>query len=330
MGSGSFFPWCFNQFCRFVVGTIALLFVSAIKLKFWEKYAYPFYFLCLFLLIGVAIVGKTSMGAQRWLNLYFFNFQPSELMRIFLIIALSKYFSTRSVEDCKRLSTLCLPVVLIALPMGLVLIQPDLGTAVLLFLVFCSVLFVCGVQIWKFAFFFFGILLSMPILWNMLHDYQQKRVLTFFSPEMDPSGAGYHIIQSQIAIGAGGFWGSGFMNGSQSQLNFLPEKQTDFVFAALGEEFGFFGCLLLLLLYGLLITYNLGVVIRMKNKFEKIMVFGVNSMLFFYIFINVSMVCGLLPVVGVPLPFFSYGGSALVVLMFCEGLIFSADIEHKH
>ncbi len=329
IGGGNFFPWCFNQSCRFVLGTIALLFSASINFSFWKKYAYGFYLFCLLMLIAVAVAGKVSMGAQRWLNLYFFNFQPSELMRIFLVVVLAKYFSNFTVEDSKKLSTLIVPLTLTSIPMGLVLLQPDLGTAMLLFFVFISILFVCGVQIWKFVIALISVVISAPILWHLLHEYQRQRILMFLSPEMDPSGAGYHIIQSQIAIGSGGFWGKGLMNGTQSQLNFLPEKQTDFVFAALGEELGFLGCSVLLVLYSLLMVYNLGVAMRARNKFNQIVVFGLNSMLFFYIFINISMVCGLLPVVGVPLPFFSYGGSALTVLMFCEGLIFAADLEQK-
>lgn len=281
------------------------------------------------MLIAVSVVGKVSMGAQRWLNLGFFNFQPSELMRISLVIVLAKYFSMYTTDDNRKLSTLLIPTVFTFVPMGLVLLQPDLGTAMLLLFVFCSILFVCGVQVWRFVVALISVVVSTPILWTMLHSYQKQRILMFLSPEMDPNGAGYHIIQSQIALGSGGYWGKGLMNGTQSQLNFLPEKQTDFVFAALGEELGFFGCLFLLLLYSMLLTYNLGVAMRARNKFNQVLVFGLNATLFFYVFINISMVCGILPVVGIPLPFFSYGGSALTVLMFCQGLIFAADYDQK-
>ena len=329
ISSGNFFPWCFKQFFRLILGVVILFLTISLKLSFWKKYAYAFYGFCLIMLIFVAIAGKVSMGAQRWLNFYFFNFQPSELMRIFLVIALAKYFSCISVAQTKKMSSLFIPTILTGIPMLLVLLQPDLGTAMLLFFVCVSIFFVCGVQIWKFLIAFIIALISAPIMWSMLHEYQRNRILMFLSPEMDPSGAGYHIIQSQIALGSGGFWGKGLMNGSQCQLNFLPEKQTDFVFAALGEELGFIGCLILIILYGILLTYNLNVALRARSKFNQILVFGLNAMLFFYIFINISMVCGLLPVVGIPLPFFSYGGSALIVLMFCQGLIFAADIEQR-
>lgn len=327
IGGGNFFPWCFNQLCRLGIGAIVLIFATNIKINVWKKFGIIFYAICLLSLTAVAIVGKVSMGAQRWLNLYFFNFQPSELMRIFLVIVLAKYFSIHSGEDTKQTATLFFPTVVTFIPLGLVMLQPDLGTAMLLFFVFCSILFVCGVQIWKFIVALISVAISAPLLWNMLHEYQRQRILMFLSPEMDPSGAGYHIIQSQIALGSGGFWGKGILHGTQSQLNFLPEKQTDFVFAALGEELGFFGCFILLSLYAVLLAYNFSVSIRARNKFNQIMTFGFNAMLFFYIFINVSMVCGLLPVVGIPLPFFSYGGSALTVLMFCQGIIFSVDYE---
>ena len=327
LSGGSFFHWCFKQLCKFAVGAIGLVVAFCLKPDIWRKYAVAFYFLCLAMLVSVAIVGKITMGAQRWLNFYFVSFQPSELMRIALVVILAKYFSYITTDDVKKTSSLLIPAILTFLPMGLVLMQPDLGTAMLLFFTFCVMLFVCGMQVWKFLIALLAAVVSMPFLWHMLHEYQRQRILMFFSPEMDPSGAGYHIIQSKIALGSGGFWGRGFMNGTQGQLNFLPEKQTDFILAALGEELGFFGCLLLLMLYAILIVYNLNVAIRAKGRFEQLMVFGLNSMIFFYVFINVSMVCGLLPVVGIPLPFFSYGGSALTVLMFCQGLIFAVDAK---
>jgi rod shape determining protein RodA len=270
------------------------------------------------------------MGAQRWLDFYFFNFQPSELMRIILIIALAKYFSFFSTENIRKISSLIAPILLIMAPILFVLIQPDLGTAMIFLLVSASIFFVCGVQIWKFAVVILAGIATAPILWNFLHEYQKNRILMFLSPEIDPNGAGYHIIQSKIALGSGGFWGKGLMNGTQCQLDFLPEKQTDFMFATLGEELGFIGCLFLMFLYFLLLIYNFCVFLRERGKFNQFLVFGLNAMLFFYIFINVAMVCGLLPVVGIPLPFFSYGGSALIVLMICQGLIFSIDIEQKY
>ena len=329
INSGNFYPWAFNQMLRFIVGLIFMYVGASINPVFWKKHAYIFYIICVIMLLIVAVAGKISMGAQRWLNFYFFNFQPSELMRIFLIIALAKYFSSISTDDIRKTRNIIFPLFILSIPMGLVLLQPDLGTAMLFFLVSASVMFVCGVQIWKFIAVFLSVILSAPILWSMLHDYQKDRILMFLSPEKDPGGAGYHIIQSQIALGSGGLFGKGLLGGTQCQLNFLPEKQTDFVFSALGEELGFIGGLVLIILYAVLIIYNSSVSVNSRNKFSQILVFGLNSMLFFYIFINISMVCGMLPVVGIPLPFFSYGGSALVVLMFCQGLIFAVDNEQK-
>ncbi|MDR3224296.1 MAG: rod shape-determining protein RodA [Holosporales bacterium] len=325
IGAGNFYPWCIKQFCRLLLGVTVMMVISSVNSRFWRQHAYMAYFCCLGLLLSVAVVGKISMGAQRWLNLYFFNFQPSELMRIFLVVALARYFSDINGENAKKSNLLIIPIMMTGLPVFFVLLQPDLGTATLLIFICMSILFACGVQVWKFLLTLGVVAVVSPILWSTLHQYQQERILMFLNPEMDPNGSGYHIIQSQIALGSGGFFGKGLMNGSQCQLNFLPEKQTDFVFAALGEELGFIGCGILIMLYISLLCYNLAVTLRSRDRFTQLMVFGLNSMLFFYIFINMAMVCGILPVVGIPLPFFSYGGSAMLALMFCQGLIFAAD-----
>ncbi|MBQ8651224.1 MAG: rod shape-determining protein RodA [Alphaproteobacteria bacterium] len=325
VGGGSFDPWCLKQLLRLCVGIVAMAIAASVNVSFWKDNAYLFYIFGTLLLLCVAIMGKVSMGAQRWLNLYFFNFQPSELMRIFIVIVMARYFSMFAIDDIRKNITLIPPLLLLAFPVWLVLMQPDLGTAMILLFVCVSIFFVCGVQVWKFVIAICLAVGCAPILWNLLHEYQRKRILMLLSPESDPSGSGYHIIQSKIALGSGGFWGKGFTHGTQSTLNFLPEKQTDFVFATLGEELGFAGCLFLLVLYGLLLTYNINVIFKTKSKFDQILVFGLSSMIFFYIFINIGMVCGILPVVGIPLPFFSYGGSAMTVLMFCQGIIFAVD-----
>jgi rod shape determining protein RodA len=278
----------------------------------------------------VIILGKTSMGAQRWLDLYFFSFQPSEIVKISMIFSLAKYISTIGTEDQKRSKFLIIPIIIIAIPTLLVSLQPDLGTAMILIVVGLSLLFVSGVQLWKFGLGLCAFAVTCPVFWSFLHDYQKKRILIFLNPELDPSGAGYHIIQSKVALGSGAIFGKGLFHGTQCQLNFLPEKQTDFVFAALGEELGFVGTLTLLLLYTILIVCNLKAIFKIRNKFERLVIFGMNSVLFFYVLINVSMVCGLLPVVGVPLPFFSYGGSSMVMMMFCQGVIFSASRREKN
>lgn len=329
INSGNFFPWGWKQFEKLFVGVIFLVIGTLIPTKFWKKYAYFGYIFGICLLILVDIAGDSAMGAQRWLNLYFFNLQPSEIMRVLLVCVLAKYFSEIEREGARKTLRLIFPFLLIVLPIGLVCMQPDLGTSLLLFFVGMAIFFVCGVQIWKFVLGLGMVIVSLPIVWNFLHEYQKKRLMMFLSPESDPSGAGYHIIQSKIALGSGGIFGKGLTNGTQCRLNFLPEKQTDFIFAALGEELGFVGCFFLIFLYIVLLKYNLSVAFETRGKFQQIFVFGLNAMLFFYIFINIAMVCGLLPVVGVPLPFFSYGGSALVVLLFCQGCIFSCAIERK-
>lgn len=330
LNSGNIYPWGINQFIRFLAGLFVMLVAVSTPSKVWNRYSHFLYAVGMILLISVIAIGKISMGAQRWLTLGGMNFQPSELMKVFLVFALAKYLSSIPIDAGRKTIYIIAPVLLILVPAGLVMIQPDLGTAMMLLLVGAAILFAYGVQIWKFGICLLGVCISAPIIWSRLHDYQKKRILMFMDPESDPCGAGYHIIQSKIALGSGGFSGQGLANGSQSRLNFLPEKQTDFVFSALGEDLGFIGCSCIILLYIILIQYNIYVALRAKNKFDKILVFGFSAMLFFYVAINISMVCGLLPVVGVPLPFFSYGGSALVVLMFFQGIVFSVDISNRH
>lgn len=329
VSGGNFTPWCIKQIWRILLGFLVLIAVSNVKISVWRKYGMVLYCVCLLALIAVAVTGKITMGAQRWLRIGTLTIQPSELMRISLIIVLAKYFSTTTINANRHTATLLVPTLMTAIPVGFVLLQPDLGTAMLLILTFLSILFVCGVQIWKFIVLFVSVLVCTPILWNFLYDYQRQRILMLLRPEIDPSGAGYHIIQAKIALGSGGFWGKGLANCTQSQLNFLPEKHNDFIFAALGEEFGFVGCVILLFLYVLLLIFNFKVAISLRQNFSRIIVFGLNSMIFLYIVINVFMVCGLLPVVGIPLPFFSYGGNSLTVLMFCQGVIFASFTESQ-
>ena len=329
LSSGYMKPYIIKQITRIIIGFGVMYCVLLLDLQLFKKYAYLLYAGCVLMLVIVAVMGRTAMGAQRWLDLYYISIQPSEMMRIALIIALAKYFSGLNNEDISKVLYLIFPSILVLIPVGLVLQQPDLGTAMLLLLVYFSILFIIGIEMWKLLFVpACGLALS-PIIWQHLHDYQKNRILMFLMPEKDPNGSGYHIIQSKIAIGSGGMWGQGFMHGSQCQLNFLPEKHNDFIFAAIGEEFGFIGCISLIGLYLILLIYNYNVVIQTKNKFYKYLVFGLNAMFFFYLFINISMVCGLLPVVGIPLPFLSYGGSALVVLMFSEAIIMSVAINNK-
>lgn len=325
VAGGSLYPWALRQIYRIVIGFIAFIVGYKIKIKFWYDYAWTIYMMCLAMLIAVIILGKISMGAQRWIALFSFNIQPSEFMKIAIIFALCKYFTNKTVAEIQYTFHLIIPIIAISIPVILVLMQPDLGTAVIISLVSTSIIFASGVQIWKFVVAFFATAASLPFIWQMLHQYQRDRVMMFLSPESDPNGAGYHIIQSSIALGSGGIFGKGFLNGTQCQLDFLPEKQTDFVFASLGEEFGFIGCCTLILLYIIVLICNYNIMCKQRDRFFQLVIFSMNIMLFYCIFINISMVCGLLPVVGIPLPFFSYGGSFLVVAMFCQGIIMAGE-----
>lgn len=314
-------PYVSRQIPRFLVGLAVMFVVMMVDIRFLMKFAFPVYFSALILLVAVHFFGQTGMGAQRWLNLKFFLLQPSELMRIALPLVLARIFHSASLSDSKSSLFLIFPACLIAAPLFLVLKQPDLGTALLMVFSSAVIFFMAGVQIWKFALVGISGLLSLPIVWHFLHDYQKNRVLTFLDPERDPLGAGYHIIQSKITLGSGGVFGKGFLKGTQSHLNFLPEKHTDFIFTVLAEEWGMMGSVCLLALYVLLIAYGLWIATRTTHYFGRFLAVGLTMNIFFYVFINISMVMGLVPVVGVPLPLISYGGTSLVTLMLTFGLL---------
>ena len=319
--NGSWQPWATRQLVRFGIGLVILLAVAVIDIRFWWRYAYLIYGVLLALLVTVEIAGSIGMGAQRWINLGFIKLQPSELMKVGLVLALARYFHGRSLEEVRRLRHLVIPALMVGVPAAMVLKQPDLGTALFLVMTGGAVFFIAGVRVWL-----FGIVLAagagaVPIVWHGLRAYQQNRVLTFLNPESDPLGAGYHILQSKIALGSGGLFGKGFMQGSQSHLNFLPEKQTDFIFTMLAEEFGMVGGLTLLALYLLIMIYGIAIGLRARNHFGRLTALGLTSMLFFYVFINIAMVMGLIPVVGVPLPLISYGGTAMLTLMIGIGMM---------
>ena len=268
------------------------------------------------------------MGAQRWISLGPLNIQPSELMKIALILALARYLSRFKTEEIQKKPRLLIPaVIMILLPMAPVLKQPDLGTAVLLGMIGVCLLFVAGVKLRYFLSFGFLGILTLPFGWYCLRPYQQNRILTFLDPERDPLGSGYHILQSKIALGSGGFFGKGFMAGSQSHLNFLPEKQTDFIFTMFSEEFGFFGALCLLCLYLFIMIQGFRISLSARGLFEKFVALGIVVTLFIYVFINMSMVMGLVPVVGIPLPLISYGGTALLTLLISFGLLLGVDLQ---
>ena len=320
-GEGSVDPWAKRHAVRFGFGIMVMIAVAVIDTRIWLRYAYAIYFVVLVLLVVVEIGGATGMGARRWINAGFFNLQPSELMKIAMVLALARYFHGCSLEDIRRPVSLITPILIVAAPVALVFRQPDLGTGLILLITAVGLFFLAGIRIWKFALVGITALVSAPIAWQFLHEYQRKRIMTFLDPESDPLGAGYHIIQSKIAFGSGGLSGRGFLQGTQGHLNFLPEMQTDFIFTMFAEEFGLIGGLALLGLYVLLLVYGIGISLRSRSHFGCLLGMGVTGTFFLYVFINMAMVMGLIPVVGVPLPLISYGGTAMLTLLFGFGLL---------
>ncbi|MBI1954159.1 MAG: rod shape-determining protein RodA [Proteobacteria bacterium] len=323
---GDLSPWGYKQIIRFIAGLFIMIAVSLVDIRTIFSLSYPFYVLSLLFLFGVEVIGFIGKGGQRWLDLYIFNLQPSELMKVALILSLARYFHTCSLQDIGKVKYLLVPSLMVLVPVLLVLRQPDLGTAMMLLMAGAILFFLTGVKWWKFAVVGGSLLSFIPIFWNFLRDYQKNRILIFLNPEQDPSNAGYHVTQSKIAIGSGGIFGKGWMEGTQSHLNFLPEKQTDFIFTMFSEEFGLIGGCILLLLYSLIIMYGFKVALTSRNHFGRLVALGMSSILFLYVFINIAMVMGLVPVVGVPLPLMSYGGTALLTLMLGQGLIFSVKV----
>ncbi len=322
---GKITPWALNQAIRFCIGFVTMLVAALIPPEFYYKTATPFYIITLLLLIVVEVAGHRGMGAQRWINLGFFKLQPSELMKIAIVLELARYFSITPFENIRTLKGLIIPAIIVGAPVGLIILQPDLGTS--LMILFCAVIlfYLAGVQWWKFALVGSAIAASAPILWHYLHDYQKNRILTFLNPERDPQGAGYHIMQAKIALGSGGLWGKGYLSGTQSHLNFLPEKHTDFIFTMFSEEFGMIGGAFIIFLNLILISYGYWFAFRIHNAnyFGKMVILGLNTNYFLYVFINIAMVIGLLPVVGVPLPLMSYGGTVIITVMASFGIMLS-------
>lgn len=329
-GNGDFSPWASSQVARFVFAFVLMLAIAVLPMHLLMDYAYIIYFILVMILIAVDVAGHIGMGAQRWLKLGGMNIQPSEFMKLATILALARYFHQMHPEDVKRFTFLLPPLVMMLVPALFILRQPNLGTATILMFVGVLMCFLAGVQ-WR---YFIGVAVAgvsaAPIAWHFLHDYQKRRVLTFLDPEKDPLGAGYNILQSMIAIGSGGFFGKGFLHGSQNQLNFLPEKQTDFIFTMLAEEFGFFGSFILLALYLVLLASGMTIASRSRSTFGAMVAAGVVAMLFAHIFINCAMVMGLIPVVGVPLPLMSYGGSNMVSAVLAIGLLLNAYTHRDH
>jgi rod shape determining protein RodA len=321
--NGDLSPWASRQMVRFAVGVVMMLVIAVIDIRFWLKVSYALYGVSFLLLATVEVMGSVGMGAQRWLDLTVIQLQPSETMKIVLVMALARYFHGLESDDAGRARYLIVPLILIAAPMALVLRQPDLGTAGVLGLIGVAMLWLAGARLWQFLVVGGAGLAAIPIAWQFLHGYQKQRVLTFLNPESDPLGSGYHIMQSKIALGSGGLFGKGFLSGTQSHLNFLPEKQTDFIFTMLAEEFGLFGGTALIGLYALLIGYCIFIAFRCRSQFARLLAMGLVVNFFLYVFINIAMVMGLVPVVGVPLPLISNGGTALLTVLIGFGLVMS-------
>ncbi len=324
-----FEPWVKAHAVRFGFALAAMLTVALVDIRTLLRLAYPAYVGALILLVAVEFIGVVGMGGQRWLDIGFMRLQPSEPMKIALVMALARYYHGLNAWQSARFTYLLVPLALIAVPMVLIARQPDLGTALMLALGGAAVMFLAGASKWLFIGGGAAAAAAVPVVWSLLHDYQRDRILTFLNPEHDPLGAGYQIIQSKIALGSGGAFGKGFLAGTQSHLNFLPEMKTDFIFTVLGEEFGIVGGLLVIALYMVLLTYALYVAATCRNQFGRLLAAGLAFTIFLYMFINIAMVMGLLPVVGVPLPLISYGGSAMLTMMLSFGLILAVAQHRK-
>ena len=320
-------PLYLKQIFWLVIGLAAMVTIAFVEYRFYSDFAYIVYTIALVLLLIVLAYGMITSGAQRWVKIGPLSFQPSEFVKISFILALAKFFHRPADRKGYSLKQLPIPFLLLLLPMALILKQPDLGTAIVLLLVFFSVLIFVKIR-WS-SLLAIGMTgaAAVPVLWNFLKGYQKKRIITFFNPDLDPLGAGYHLMQSKIAVGSGGILGKGFMKGTQSKLGFLPEQQTDFIFSALGEEWGLIGSLFVIGLYVALILWGLRIAVQAKDRFSAILAFGVVAMLFWHVFINVGMVLGMMPVVGIPLPLLSYGGSFIVSTLIGVGLLLNVSMR---
>ena len=325
--NGNLQPWASRQMTRFAIALVPMIAAGLIDVRHWFRSAYWIYGVSLLLVVAVDLRGVAGLGAQRWIDLGAFQLQPSEVMKIALVLALARYFHSLSAENAGRLSHLVIPAALIVVPAALVLKQPDLGTAMMLLATGVTLLFLGGVRLWVLGAGALAAAAAAPLAWLLLRDYQKTRLYTFLDPDRDPLGAGYHILQSKIALGSGGLFGKGFLLGTQSHLSFLPEKQTDFIFTMIAEELGLIGGLTLLTLYILVILYAFAIALRSRSQFGRLLGLGIAVNFFLYVFINTAMVMGLIPVVGVPLPLISYGGTAMVTVMLGFGLLMNIGIH---
>lgn len=325
-GGASFKPWLIRQLGFFCLFFPLMIFIAISDIKLCYKLAYVFYTIGILLLIVVEIIGYNAMGATRWFKVGPIAVQPSEIMKVFVVYALARFFYSINIQEIGGILRPLIALALVFTPACLIFLQPDLGTALILIMAGIAVLFLAGVKMWKFYLAGITALIAIPIMWFfVLYDYQKQRVLTFLNPDADPLGSGYNIIQSKIAIGSGGIFGKGFLNGTQGQLDFLPEKQTDFIFTMLAEELGFVGCLLVIGIYFSIILICNNIAAKTKHQYGRLLVMGVATILFLHIFINIAMVMGLIPVVGAPLPFISYGGTISATMMIAFGLVLNVD-----
>ena len=318
-----------SHIVRFAIFFFLMVVLSFVRIKFWHATGYFFYLIVVLLLIYASLHGITASGSQRWINLYFLNLQPSELMKIAVIICFAKYYHRMQVNNVNKFRNLLTPIIILLIPIVLVLSQPDLGTSILIALSGLVVIWLSGVNIKYFIYTGLALIVSAPFVISFLKPYQKLRILSFFDPERDPLGAGYQIIQSKIAVGSGGIWGKGYLKGTQSYLEFLPEKHTDFIFTLYSEEFGFVGSLALLLIYSLMIYRIIVIGSMCRSFFSKLYCYGFGSAIFVYIVVNMCMVLGLLPIVGSPLPIISYGGSSMLATMIGLSIVMSAKIYHR-
>ena len=318
-----------NHFVKLVVFFPLMIFVAFFNIKFWHNFSYIIYFIVILLLVWVSFFGIKSSGSQRWMDMYLFVLQPSELMKVAIIMCLAKYYHRLKMENVNSFTSITIVLSIIIVPIIFVISQPDLGTSILIALSGLIILWLGGVKIKYFMYSFFTFLISLPFIISFLKPYQKLRILTFLDPDRDPLGAGYQIIQSKIAIGSGGFDGKGFLKGTQSYLDFLPEKHTDFIFTLFSEEFGFIGSVGLLILYSIIIFRIIRIGSISRSNFARLFCFGYAFAIFIYIVVNLSMVLGLLPIVGSPLPIMSYGGSSMLATMIGFGIVLSAKINHK-
>ncbi len=318
-----------NHILRFGIFFSMMFVIGFINIKFWHSVSYLFYLIVLVLLIAASFYGITASGSQRWINLYFINLQPSELMKVAIIAFFAKYYHRMQITHVNKIVNILIPFVILVIPIFLVISQPDLGTSILIALSGIMVLWLAGINLKFFVYSSLLLVISAPFVISFLKPYQKLRILTFFNPDKDPLGAGYQIIQSKIAVGSGGLYGKGFLKGTQGYLEFLPEKHTDFIFTLFSEEFGFVGSFILLILYAVMIYRIVYIGFQSRSFFGRLYCFGFASAIFIFIAVNMCMVLGLLPIVGSPLPIMSYGGSSMLATMIGLGIVMSAKIYHR-